>query len=97
MPTSDTIVVFPGTPSPDLARTLDLGGYRWKAGLGYYESTKDASTNFFFHFIPMGTHVFEYPMFVSHNGRFSAGIASVECMYAPEFRAHSEGSILRVR
>ena len=25
------IVVFPGNPSPDLARTLDLGGYRWKA------------------------------------------------------------------
>ena len=25
------IVVFPGSPAPDLARTLDLGGYRWKA------------------------------------------------------------------
>lgn len=25
------IVVFPGEPAPDLARTLDLGGYRWKA------------------------------------------------------------------
>jgi hypothetical protein len=74
-----------------------ISGYRWKGGLGYYESTKDASTNFFFHFIPKGTHVFEYPMFVSHNGRFSAGIATVECMYAPEFRAHSEGQTLRVR
>ena len=74
-----------------------ISGYRWKGGLGYYESTKDASSNFFFHFIPKGTHVFEYPMFVSHNGRFSAGIATVECMYAPEFRAHSEGLTLRVR
>lgn len=74
-----------------------ISGYRWKGGLGYYESTKDASTNFFFHFIPKGTHVFEYPMFVSHNGKFSAGIATVECMYAPEFRAHSEGLTLRVR
>ena len=74
-----------------------LSGYRWKGGLGYYESTKDASVNFFFHFIPKGTHVFEYPMFVSHNGRFSAGIATVECMYAPEFRAHSDGLTLRVK
>jgi uncharacterized protein YfaS (alpha-2-macroglobulin family) len=74
-----------------------LSGYRWKGGLGYYESTKDASVNFFFHFIPKGTHVFEYPMFVSHNGRFSAGITTVECMYAPEFRAHSDGLVLRVR
>ena len=31
MTAPDMIVVFPGTPSPDLARTLDLGGYRWKA------------------------------------------------------------------
>lgn len=28
---SEMIVVFPGSPAPDLARTLDLGGYRWKA------------------------------------------------------------------
>ena len=27
----DMIVVFPATPSPDLARTLDLAGFRWKA------------------------------------------------------------------
>lgn len=25
------IVVFPGTATPDLARTLDMGGYRWKS------------------------------------------------------------------
>ncbi len=27
----DLLVVFPEPPPPDLARTLDLGGYRWKA------------------------------------------------------------------
>ena len=31
MTTPDTIVVFPAAPSPDLARTLDLAGFRWKA------------------------------------------------------------------
>lgn len=31
MTTSDSIVVFPETPSPDLARTLDMCGYKWKA------------------------------------------------------------------
>ncbi|MEO6830990.1 MAG: hypothetical protein ABI378_02045, partial [Chitinophagaceae bacterium] len=25
-----------------------LSGYHWQGGLGYYESTKDASSNFFF-------------------------------------------------
>ena len=28
---SDLIAVFPEPPPPDLARTLDLAGYRWKA------------------------------------------------------------------
>jgi hypothetical protein len=73
-----------------------LSGYRWQGPLGYYESTRDAATNFFFSYIPKGTYVFEYPLFITHEGRFSAGIASVECMYAPEFRANSGGFELRV-
>lgn len=72
-----------------------LSEYKWQDGLGYYESTKDASTNFFFSWLPRGTYVFEYPMFVTHSGNFSNGITTIQCMYAPEFSAHSEG--LRVR
>ena len=40
MVTSDMIVVFPANPTPDLARTLDLGGYRWKAVSGADEAGK---------------------------------------------------------
>jgi uncharacterized protein YfaS (alpha-2-macroglobulin family) len=72
-----------------------LSGYKWQGSLGYYESTKDAATHFFFSRIPKGTYVFEYPLFVSHEGKFSVGVATVECMYAPEFRAHSEGIIIK--
>lgn len=68
-----------------------LSGYRWQGGLGYYESTRDASTNFFFNYLRKGTYVFEYPLFVTHTGNFSNGITTIQCMYAPEFTAHSEG------
>ena len=68
-----------------------LSGYKWQGGLGYYESTKDASTNFFFGWLPKGAYVFEYPLFVTHTGNFSNGITSIQCMYAPEFSSHSEG------
>jgi uncharacterized protein YfaS (alpha-2-macroglobulin family) len=74
-----------------------LSGYRRQGGLGYYESTRDAATNFFFGYLPKGTHVFEYTLFATHEGRFSVGPASVECMYAPEFRAHSAGMQIRVK
>jgi len=68
-----------------------LSGYKWQGGLGYYESTRDASTDFFFSYLPRGTFVFEYPLFVGQNGNFSNGVTSIECMYAPEFGYHSEG------
>lgn len=73
-----------------------LSGYKWQGGLGYYESTKDASTNFFFSYLPKGTYVFEYALFVTHTGTFSNGITSIQCMYAPEFASHSEGVKIRV-
>jgi len=68
-----------------------LSGYKWQGGLGYYESTRDASTNFFFSNLRKGTYVFEYPLFVTHAGNFSNGITTIQCMYAPEFSSHSEG------
>ncbi|HET9055784.1 MAG TPA: alpha-2-macroglobulin family protein [Chitinophagaceae bacterium] len=74
-----------------------LSHYKWQGGLGYYESTKDASTNFFFNWLPKGTYVFEYPLFVTHSGNFSNGVTTIQCMYAPEFSAHSEGVRVKVK
>lgn len=74
-----------------------LSGYHWQDGLGYYESTKDAATNFFMSYLPKGTYVFEYSLRVSFKGEFSNGITNIECMYAPEFNSHSEGIRLAVK
>lgn len=73
-----------------------FSGCRWQDGLSYYESTRDASTNFFFSYLDKGTYVFEYPLVVSHKGDFSNGITTIQCMYAPEFASHSEGVRVKV-
>jgi len=73
-----------------------LSGFKWQDRLGYYESTKDASTNFFIGQLNKGTYVFDYPVYITHTGVFSTGNASIQCMYAPEFTANSGGMILRV-
>ena len=73
-----------------------ISRYKWQDGLGYYESTRDAATNFFFDYLPKGTYVFEYPLRVTHLGDFSNGITSIQCMYAPEFTSHSEGIRIEV-
>jgi Bacterial Alpha-2-macroglobulin MG10 domain/Alpha-2-macroglobulin family/MG2 domain len=74
-----------------------LSQYKYQDGLGYYESTKDASTNFFFSYLNKGTYVFEYPLTVTHSGNFSNGVTSIQCMYAPEFTSHSEGVRVTVK
>lgn len=73
-----------------------LSGYRYQEGLGYYESTLDASTNFFISYLRKGTYVFEYKLVATQKGEFSNGITSVQCMYAPEFSSHSEGIRVKV-
>ena len=74
-----------------------LSGYVWKGGLGYYETMKDASANFFMGWLPKGVHVFEYDLRVSHEGEFQNGITTIQCMYAPEFTSHSEGVTVRAQ
>ena len=73
-----------------------FSGYRWQDGLGYYESTRDAATNFFFPTLRKGTYVFEYPLVAAHAGDFSNGVTTAQCMYAPEFTSHSEGVRVKV-
>ena len=73
-----------------------LSGYRFQNGLGYYESPRDAATNFFFSAVPRGTHVFEYRLRAAQAGDFSGGLSQVQCLYAPEFGAHSAGIRLRL-
>jgi len=73
-----------------------LSGYRYQNGLGYYESPRDAATNFFLSEVPRGTHVFEYRLRASQVGDFSGGLSQVQCLYAPEFGATSAGQRLRI-
>ncbi|WP_432412856.1 MG2 domain-containing protein [Rasiella sp. SM2506] len=68
-----------------------LSTYKWQDGLGYYQATKDASTNFFFDTLRKGIYVFEYDLRVNNAGTFSNGITTIQSMYAPEFTSHSEG------
>ena len=68
-----------------------LSGYKYQDGLFYYQVTKDVATNFFISNLNKGNYVFEYRLRVAQPGNFSTGISTVQCMYAPEFNAHSEG------
>ncbi|WP_158542148.1 alpha-2-macroglobulin family protein [Pedobacter chinensis] len=74
-----------------------ISQYKYQDGLGYYESTKEASTNFFINHLYKGTYVFEYPLRVTHAGNFSNGVTTLQSMYAPEFTTHSGGIRVNVK
>ncbi len=71
-------------------------GCEWKEGVCYYQTTKDASTQFFFSYLPKGTYVFEYELWANNSGEFTGGISSVQCQYAPEFVSHTGGERIKV-
>jgi hypothetical protein len=74
-----------------------LSQYRYQDGLAYYESTRDTASHFFIDYLPKGTYVFEYSVRVQHAGKYPTGLATIQCMYAPEFNSHSESVLLEVK
>ena len=74
-----------------------LSQYKFQDGLAYYESTRDAASHFFIDYLPKGTYVFEYSTRIQLRGQYQTGVASIQCMYAPEFNSHSESLPLEVR
>lgn len=69
-----------------------ISGYEWKNGLGFYQSTKDASTNFYIEYMPKGKYVFEYDYICNASGTFSNGITTLQNYYAPQMNAHTKGT-----
>ena len=74
-----------------------ISTYKYQDGLGYYESMRDLSANFFIGYLNKGTYVFEYDLRASQKGDFSNGITTIQCMYAPEFSSHSEGIRVKIK
>lgn len=74
-----------------------LSRYKNQDGLWYYESTRDTASHFFIDYLRRGTYVFEYSVRVQHRGQYQSGIATLQCMYAPEFNSHSNSVAIEVK
>ena len=83
---------------PACAEPVDvLSSYRWQDGVGYYQSTKDTATHYYIDRLNKGVFVLETSFRVQQKGAFSGGIATIQCMYAPEFTAHSSAEAVEVK
>jgi hypothetical protein len=73
-----------------------LSGYKYEGSLGYYYAPGDLATNFFIDNLPKGVHYLEYDLFATYPGTFSNGLGRMQCMYAPEFGANTDGATIVV-
>ncbi len=80
-----------------LEPTEQISGYKFNDGLGYYMEIKDFTTNLFFNNLPKGTHVITYDAYITNAGNFNCGIATIQCQYAPQNTAHTEGLKINVK
>ena len=71
-------------------------GWRWSDGLSYYVTVGNTDTRFYIEHIDKGHYVAEYELYITNPGTFLSGAATMQCMYAPEFRAVSPAVSLQV-
>jgi hypothetical protein len=73
-----------------------LSEYTYISGAGCFKTTRDVSTNYFFDALNEGKYEFTYDTTVQQRGTFVGGMASMECMYAPNMALHTEGVVVKV-
>lgn len=73
-----------------------VSGYRYQGGLGYYRAVRDAHTDYFFDRLPKGTYVLEETAFTDRTGRYTTGLVTLRCLYAPEFGGNTPAVEVKV-
>lgn len=74
-----------------------LSGNISQDGLWLYRETRNSETNFFVDKMNKGVHIIHYDCYVTQEGEYSIGIATIQSQYAPSLLAHSGGAKLVVR
>ena len=73
-----------------------ISRYEYNDRMSYYQSNTDTDMEFFIEKLTKGTHQLEYSMYVTKEGYLNNGYALIQCQYAPEFSAYSDGMRVKV-
>jgi len=74
-----------------------ISGFQYLNNIAYYKSTLDASSNFFIENLAKGNYQINYKLKVQQTGKYNAGLATIQCFYAPEFVGNSQNIVLNVK
>ncbi len=70
--------------------------YRCDLGVHSYQEIRDSGANFFFDRLPAGQFTLKHRLRAAMAGTFRAQSATLQAMYAPEFAAHSVGTVVMI-
>ena len=70
--------------------------YNWRDGIGYYSAPGNTRNVFYIDRLSKGSYRMEYEVHVRKPGRFQEGIAVMQCLYAPAFRATTSSAVITV-
>ena len=82
----DYLELIDGRPSC-MEPVSTRAGWRWNDGISFYVVVNNTDTRCYIEHIDKGKYSFEYEVYVTNPGSFMTGVATMQCMYAPEFRA----------
>lgn len=71
-------------------------GWRWNDGLRYYITVNNTDTRCYVDRLEKGRYWFEYEVYITNPGTFLSGPITMQCMYAPEFRAIAPAQKMKV-
>lgn len=72
-------------------------GWNWNGGLSYYLSVTNAAQTLYIDRLEKGRYVVEYDMYVNNAGSYVTAPTTIQCLYAPEFRALCPAEKLTVK
>lgn len=75
---------------------ISLSGYRDCGDVWAYVQERDSSTDYFFDSLQKGEYTIQAVYRIDRTGQYMTGNAEVQCMYAPEFNAHSASGKITV-
>jgi len=64
---------------------------------GAYCAPRDNTTNYYFHWLPKGKRIVETEYYIDRPGTYETGTCTVQCAYAPEFRATTKSQTLIIK
>ena len=62
---------------------------------GFYREVKPSGTNYYWELLPEENTTVEERFYVQQEGSFNSGLVEIECLYAREYRGHTDAVILK--